>query len=75
MVESLAGFVLSFLAKLLLGWLEQRQKSASDQEIGRLRSERDHALEALRRQDEMAAIATRPAGRTDTLSRLEEGSA
>lgn len=75
MLEALGGFVASFLAKLMLGWIEASRKSQADAETGRLRSELDHALEALKKQQAMAEIAARLATRADVLARLEEGSA
>lgn len=75
MLETLAGFALSFLVKLLLGWIEEHRKSAEAQEIGRLRSELEHAVEALRQQQIIAEIAARLVTRADVLTRLEEGSA
>ena len=74
MLEALAGFAVSFLAKVLLGWIEDASKTASEQEVGRLRSELDHALEALKKQQAMAEIAARFMTRADVLARLEEGS-
>ncbi len=73
MLEMLMSFAVSFLAKLLLGWLAENRKSASEQETGRLRSELDHALEALKKQQAMAEIAARLTTRADVLARLEEG--
>lgn len=73
MLEAIASFVLSFLTKLLIEWVGESNKSAGEQEIGRLRSELDHAHEALRQQQAMAAIAARLATRADVLARLEEG--
>jgi hypothetical protein len=74
MLSTLGGFVVSFLTKLLLEWLEDNKRSASDRESGRLRSELDHAIEALRRQQAMAEIAAKLATRAEVLARLEEGS-
>jgi hypothetical protein len=74
MLEALASFAISFLVKLLLGWIGERQKSASDRETGRLRSELDHTLEALKKQQAMAEIALRLVTRANVLARLEEGS-
>lgn len=73
MLETLGSFAVSFLAKLVLGWLAENRKSASEQEAGRLRSELDHALQALKRQQQMAEIAARLTTRADVLARLEEG--
>lgn len=75
MLETLAGFAVSFLTRLLLEWLGEQRKTASEQEVGRLRSELDHVLEILKRQQAMADIAARLAGRADVLARLEESSA
>ncbi len=75
MLEALVSFVASFLTRLVLEWIGERQKTASEQEVGRLRSELDHALEALQRQQAMAEIAARLAVRAEVLARLEEGSA
>lgn len=75
MLSALVSFVVSFLAKLLLGLIEEQKQTSSDREIGRLRSELDHALEALRRQQAMAEIAAKLATREDVLVRLEKGSA
>jgi hypothetical protein len=74
MLETLGSFVASFLTKLLLDWIGEWRKTASDKEIGRLRSELDHALEAIRKQQAMAEIASRLTTRADVLARLEEGS-
>ncbi len=74
MLETLGSFVVSFLAKLLLGWIEENKKTTSAQETGRLRSELDHALAALKRQQTMADIAARLTTRADVLARLEKGS-
>jgi hypothetical protein len=74
MLETLGSFAVSFLVKLILGWISERQKIASEQETGRLRSELDHALEAFRKQQAMAEIAARLTTRAGVLSRLEEGS-
>jgi hypothetical protein len=75
MLSALMSFAVSFLAKLLLGWLGESRKTANEQEVGRLRSELDHALEALKKQQAMAEIAVRLATRADILARLDEGSA
>jgi hypothetical protein len=75
MLSTLGGFVVSFLTKLLLEWLKDNKRSASDREAGRLRSELDHALEALKKQQAMAEIAAKLSTRADVLARLEEGSA
>lgn len=75
MLEALAGFAVSFLAKLLLGLIGEARKTSAEQETGRLRSELDHALDALRRQQAMAEIAARLTTRAEVLARLEEGSA
>ena len=42
---------------------------------GRAESERDHALAAKRAEDEMRALAEKPASRDEFLKRLDEGSA
>lgn len=75
MLEAIASFAVSFLASLLLEWIGERRETAREQEAGRLRSELDHALEALRRQQAMAEIAARFSTRAEVLARLEEGSA
>jgi hypothetical protein len=75
MLEALAGFAVSFLARLLAEWMREHSKAASEQEIGRLRSELDHALDALKRQQAMSEIAARLAARDEVLARLTEGSA
>lgn len=75
MLEALTGFVLSFLAKALSEWIGESRKTASEQEIGRLRSELDHALAALKRQQTLAEIASQLASREEILARLEEGRA
>lgn len=75
MLEAIASFAVSFFARLLLEWIGEQRKTASEQEVGRLRSELDHALEALRRQQAIAEIAVRIANRESMLARLEEGSA
>jgi hypothetical protein len=75
MLSALGSFAVSFLTKFLLEWIGENKKAASAQEIGRLRSELDHALEALKRQQAMAEIAARLSTRADVLARFEEGSA
>jgi hypothetical protein len=75
MLEALAGFAVSFLARLLAEWMREHKKTASEQEIGRLRSELDHALDALKRQQAMAEIAARLSTRDEVLARLADGSA
>lgn len=42
---------------------------------GRAESERDHALAAKQAEDEMRALAEKPASRDEILKRLDEGSA
>lgn len=74
MLEMLIGFAVSFLTKLVLGWIAENGKLAAEREAGRLRSELDHALEALKKQQAMAEIAARLTTRADVLARLEEGS-
>ncbi|MBS4083618.1 MAG: hypothetical protein KGZ73_08720 [Rhizobiales bacterium] len=74
MLEMLIGFAVSFLTKLVLGWIAENRKSVSEREAGRLRSELDHALEVLKKQQAMAEIAARLTTRADVLARLEEGS-
>ena len=74
MLEMLIGFAVSFLTKLVLGWIAENRKSVSEREAGRLRSELDHALEVLKKQQAMAEIAARLTTRVDVLARLEEGS-
>lgn len=74
MLETLASFAVSFLVKLVLGWVSKTKKTASEQETGRLRSELDHALEALKKQQAMAEIAVKLTTRAEVLARLEEGS-
>lgn len=75
MLEALGSFVVSFLTKFLLEWLDERNETAGNREIGRLRSELDHALEALQKQQQMAEIAARLSTRADVFARLDEGSA
>jgi hypothetical protein len=75
MLETLAGFAVSFLARLLGEWIREHKKAAGEQEIGRLRSELDYALDALKRQQAMSEIAARLAARDEVLARLAEGSA
>lgn len=75
MLEALLSFAISFLAKLALGWIEDSKKTFGEREIGRLRSELEHALDALRRQQAMAEIAARLSTRADVLQRLGEGGA
>lgn len=74
MLEMLIGFAVSFLTKLVLGWIAENKKSVSEREAGRLRSELDHALEVLKKQQAMAEIAARLTTRADVLARLDEGS-
>jgi hypothetical protein len=75
MLSALGSFAVSFLVKFLLGWVAESKRTASDQEAGRLRSELDHALQALKKQQAMAEIAARLSTRADVFVRLEEGSA
>lgn len=75
MLEALSSFAVSFLVNLLLEWVGETRKTAGEQETGRLRSELDHALEALKKQQAMAEIAARLTTRADVLARLEEGNA
>jgi hypothetical protein len=75
MLEALAGFAVSFLARLLAAWIGENKKTASAQETGRLRAELDHALDALKRQQAIAEVAARLSTRDDVLARLAEGSA
>jgi hypothetical protein len=48
---------------------------SAGQAQGRAESERDHALAAKQAEDEMRALAEKPAGRDEVLKRLDEGSA
>lgn len=75
MLEAIASFAVSFLTRLILEWIGEQRKTASEQETGRLRAELDHALEALKRQQQVAEIAARLVTRAEVLARLEEGSA
>jgi hypothetical protein len=75
MLEALAGFAVSFLGRLLAEWMREHNKAAGEREIGRLRSELDHALDVLKRQQAMSEIAARLAARDEVLARLAEGSA
>lgn len=53
---------------------EQKMLSAGEAK-GRAESERDHALAAKQGEDEMRALAEKPASRDEVLKRLDEGSA
>lgn len=53
---------------------EQKMLSAGEAK-GRAESERDHALAAKQAEDEMRALAEKPAGRDEVLKRLDEESA
>jgi hypothetical protein len=74
MLSALGSFAVSFLTRLALDWIEAARKTARDQETGRLRSELEHALEAIRTQHAIAEIAVKLNTRADVLARLEEGS-
>lgn len=75
MLEALGGFVISFLASLAQGWLEEMRRAAADSDLGRLRAELAHLKETLARERVMHEIALRESTRGETLQRLGEGSA
>lgn len=75
MLETLGSFAVSFLLKFLMEWIDEAKQSATEQELGRTRSDLDHALAALKKQEAMAEIAARLSTRADVLARLAEGSA
>lgn len=75
MLETLGGFVVSFLVNVLLGWLGENEQSSAQEEVGRLQSDLDHALAVLKQQQAMAEVAAQLATRAEVLARLEEGSA
>jgi hypothetical protein len=56
-------------------FLSDRQLLDAGQAKGRAESERAHARAAREAGDEMQKIADKPAGRDQTLKRLDEGSA
>jgi hypothetical protein len=59
------------LAKIVSNW----KLLSAGQAQGRAESDRDHALAAKRAEDEMRALAEKPASRDELLKRLDEGSA
>ena len=75
MLSSAAGILLGFLAKLLLGWLAQRQASADRETIGRITTERDQAAAGRDAAERMAEAAVNAPGRGEAQRRLNEGSA
>ena len=75
MIETLGGFIVTFLVKFLLGWLSDKRSDAAQKEIGRVTAERDQAVEGLTRQRELSDIAASPPSDDEVDRRLREGSA
>ena len=73
-VLALLGAVAKLVAALVKTVSNWRLLSAGRAQ-GRAESERDHALAAKRAEDEMRALAEKPASRDEVLQRLDEGSA
>lgn len=73
--SALGSFVVTFLVRFLLGWLQNRQQSAEQRELGRVTEQRDAALDALDRQRELSDIAASRAEDSEIEHRLREGSA
>ena len=63
--------LIAALVKTVSNW----KLLSAGQAQGRAESERDHALAAKRAEDEMRALAEKPASRDELLKRLDEGSA
>ena len=63
--------LIATLAKYMSNW---KLLSAGEAK-GRVESERDHALAAKQAEDEMRALAEKPASRDEVLRRFDEGSA
>ena len=71
---SLLAALVKFATAFARFFSEQRMLSAGEAK-GRAESDRDHALAAKQAEDEMRALAERPASRDELLKRLDEGSA
>jgi hypothetical protein len=71
---SLLAALVKFAAAFGRFFSEQKMLSAG-QAQGRAESEREHALAAKRAEDEMRALAEKPASREEVLKRLDGGSA
>lgn len=77
MLEMIAGVAIkAFLSQLfesLFGWLDQRKALQDQRELGRLESERDHAVAGAAAAQEGAAIAASPISVDQFLDRLDKG--
>ncbi len=73
-VLALLGAVAKFAAALVKYVSDWKLLSAG-QAQGRAESEREHALAAKRAEDEMRAVAEKPASRDEILKRLGDGTA
>lgn len=71
---SLIGAAAKLFAALMK-FLADRQLLSAGEAAGRAASERDHAAAAKRAEDDMRAIADKPAARDDVLKRLDGGTA
>jgi hypothetical protein len=71
---SLLGAVAKSFAALAK-FLADRQLISAGEAAGRAASERDRAAAAKRAEDDMRAIAEKPATREEMLKRLEDGTA
>ena len=70
--------LLAALAKLfaaLTKYISNRKLLSAGEAQGRAEAERDHALIAKQAEDEMRALAEKPASRDELQKRLDEGSA
>ena len=63
------------LAAALVSFVSNWKLLSAGRAQGRAESDRDHALAAKRAEDEMRALAEKPAGREELLKRLGDGTA
>jgi len=63
------------LAAALVKFFSDWKLLSAGEAKGRAESERDHALATKRAEDEMRALAEKPAGRDEVLKRLDDGTA
>lgn len=70
----LGTFLIGVISKFLTSWLSDIRNDRNQKEIGKLQAERDAAIDALKKQDEMAAIAARQDTEDDILKRLDNAS-
>ena len=71
---SLLAALVKFATAFARFFSERKMLSAGEAK-GRAESDRDHALAAKRAEDEMRALAEKPAGREELLKRLGDGTA